>query len=131
MENGMSKDDMWPEEMVAAAYAKKANTPDPSQSFEDKLNVIFTGYARYVKNAQGLYSYATEKKMSKKQAKQAITQAVKQLVEGIIGEDEVPTSAYSQPGMYEINERNKGNATRNKLRAEQRVVLLKALGGEK
>lgn len=45
-----------------------------------KLDDIFTGYSKYVKNTQGLYSYATEKKLSKKQAKQQIKDLMLELV---------------------------------------------------
>jgi hypothetical protein len=39
---------------------------------DTEIERILTGYGKHVKNAQGLYSYATEKKLSKKQAHAAI-----------------------------------------------------------
>ena len=58
------------------------------------------------------------------------TQQIQAALDWIIGEDETPTAAYSQPGMYEINERNKQNAIRNHLRAEQRKRLNQFCGKE-
>jgi len=44
------------------------NPSQPTPQSDSELLQILTGYAKYVKEAQGLYSYATEKKLSKKQA---------------------------------------------------------------
>lgn len=39
---------------------------------QEELNKAITGYRKYVLNAAGVYSYATEKKISKKQLLQLI-----------------------------------------------------------